>query len=353
MSALTPFSGRGAAFHRADLRAAFARNIGRFASVRVHFNKRLTSLRVGVPAPPSVTGTYELRFAGGTKAACDVLVGADGVRSPVRRAMLHLESESGADVREYAPPVWSGECVYRALVPMPVLAAEWARLGGVGEHRIMQDRLLYCGKRKKIVTYAIQNKAIANVAVFLAREGAEGQPFDSEHWVEDVDPSFLPKEFVDWETGALALINCIKQASRWAIHAVKPLPFFAHERVAVIGDAAHAMTPHNGSGANQAFEDAFVLGRLLTHPATNAMTAHLALQAYDAVRRPRAQAVAELSRELGRLGDFTAGLGDDEKATAARMASAGAWIWQGSIEEDVQKAVAHFESLIGPTTRSA
>lgn len=217
----------------------------------------------------------------------------------------------------------------------------------------MQDRLVLCGKRKKIVTYAIQNKAIANLAVFLAREGAEGQKFESEQWVEDVDPAFLAAEFSEWETGARALINCIKKTSRWAIHVVEPLPFFAHERVAVIGDAAHAMTPHNGSGANQAFEDAFVLGRLLTHPSTNLETVHHALQVYDAVRRPRAQAVAELSRELGQLGDFTADLemaeGDDEEAaTAKRMETAGSWIWQGSMEEDVQRALAMFESLIGP-----
>lgn len=72
------------------------------------------------------------------------------------------------------------------------------------------------------------------------------------------------------------------------------LPSFVERDVALVGDAAHAMTPNLGQGACQALEDAVVLGRCLDDPASG-------LAAYDRIRRPRSQFVAARSRRTGRL----------------------------------------------------
>lgn len=77
-----------------------------------------------------------------------------------------------------------------------------------------------------------------------------------------------------------------------------PLPRFAVGRIALLGDAAHAMTPNLGQGACQALEDAAVLAAALaTAPHVGA-----GLARYDAERRPRSQAVARAARQAGRLG---------------------------------------------------
>jgi 2-polyprenyl-6-methoxyphenol hydroxylase-like FAD-dependent oxidoreductase len=72
---------------------------------------------------------------------------------------------------------------------------------------------------------------------------------------------------------------------------------YVHRRVALLGDAAHAMTPHLGQGACQAIEDAVVLGDLLDEGDVDE-----ALTEYDRVRRPRTREVARMSRLSGRLG---------------------------------------------------
>ncbi|KZV88170.1 hypothetical protein EXIGLDRAFT_772967 [Exidia glandulosa HHB12029] len=104
------------------------------------------------------------------------------------------------------------------------------------------------------------------------------------------------------------------------------------------------MTPHNGSGANQAIEDAYLLGRLLTQPFATLDNVHLLLAAYDSVCRPRAQAVAKVSRELGLLGEFGADIevaeGEDEESVVAeKLLTIANWIGEGDVEDDVARAV--------------
>jgi 2-polyprenyl-6-methoxyphenol hydroxylase-like FAD-dependent oxidoreductase len=72
-----------------------------------------------------------------------------------------------------------------------------------------------------------------------------------------------------------------------------PLPSYVDRRVALLGDAAHAMTPFLAQGACQALEDATVLAAELTH-ATDIPTA---LARYDQARRPRSQMVARMARQ--------------------------------------------------------
>ncbi|HEX6342050.1 FAD-dependent monooxygenase [Umezawaea sp.] len=77
-----------------------------------------------------------------------------------------------------------------------------------------------------------------------------------------------------------------------------PLPGYARGRVALLGDAAHAMTPFLGQGACQAVEDGVVLAAACSDGASVAE----ALARYDRERRPRTQAVARASRLVGRVG---------------------------------------------------
>jgi 2-polyprenyl-6-methoxyphenol hydroxylase-like FAD-dependent oxidoreductase len=102
----------------------------------------------------------------------------------------------------------------------------------------------------------------------------------------------------DWHPAVAALIAATPAD---AVHVVEtaqldPLPSFAVGRVALLGDAAHAMTPDLGQGACQAFEDAVALAGALDPADVAASFAR-----YDAARRPRTAALARQARGTNRL----------------------------------------------------
>lgn len=81
-------------------------------------------------------------------------------------------------------------------------------------------------------------------------------------------------------------------------HLATDLPSYVHGHVALLGDAAHAMTPNLGQGANQAIEDAVVLASVCG-PDDDISAA---LAEYDRQRRPRSQRIARAAAQLGRFG---------------------------------------------------
>lgn len=65
----------------------------------------------------------QMEFADGSVANCDVLLGCDGIKSVIRHCMFEgLAKNSGnSDMLKYVGPVWTGEILYRCLVPSELL----------------------------------------------------------------------------------------------------------------------------------------------------------------------------------------------------------------------------------------
>ena len=80
---------------------------------------------------------------------------------------------------------------------------------------------------------------------------------------------------------------------------------WARGRVALLGDAAHALTPNMGQGAGMAMEDAAVLARELSRAARGETDTPAALTSYVARRRPRVETIVRLSRQIGEEGQLT------------------------------------------------
>jgi 2-polyprenyl-6-methoxyphenol hydroxylase-like FAD-dependent oxidoreductase len=102
----------------------------------------------------------------------------------------------------------------------------------------------------------------------------------------------------DWHDPIPALITATPDEAviHLDIHDLDPLPSYVNGRVALLGDAAHAMSPDRGQGAGQSIEDAVILASALAgQPAIET-----ALRHYDTERRPRTQATVRGARTDGR-----------------------------------------------------
>ncbi|KAG1845154.1 hypothetical protein F4604DRAFT_211000 [Suillus subluteus] len=285
---------QGSNMHRKDLLDIFKQSIP--SSCTIHFNKRLTKYEKQSPGP------FILYFADDSTSTADVLVGADGIRSSVRKTFFEAIGPDTVDpskIRHYSHPSWTGTLVYRSIFP----AEKLSKLDP--SNVALKNFIIFCGKGKHMVSYPVSQGTQINVAAYASDEQKAGTPFEG-HWVSDVSLEEVEEAYQDFEPDAKLLLNCFEKPSRWALHVVNELPLFTCDRVALIGDAAHAMTPYCGAGAGQAIEDAFVLGRLLAHPLITLDNVPVALKAYQDVRLPFAQFVARESERTGKLFDFHA-----------------------------------------------
>ena len=116
-------------FHRPDFQAILLHRLAR-ARCRTHNSKRLVSYSYSSRAHHSRGEAVTLHFQDGTTATCDLLVGADGVKSAVRACMMRESGES-QDLMS-AAPVWSGTMCYRATVPAEVLTKRYPN------HRVLK-----------------------------------------------------------------------------------------------------------------------------------------------------------------------------------------------------------------------
>ena len=96
------------------------------ASCKIHTSKRLKSYEVN-----SETGKITLYFSDGSSSITDVLVGADGIHSATRKTMYQKLASSAVEdslrkrLLECIDPVWTGELMYRNLVPTTKLLKEY------------------------------------------------------------------------------------------------------------------------------------------------------------------------------------------------------------------------------------
>ncbi|MFD6102152.1 FAD-dependent monooxygenase [Nocardia salmonicida] len=247
----------------ATLRARFG------APVVIHRARLLDILRAALDEGSVRTGVTvrEVRTDGtvvhsaGT-ACADLVVGADGIRSVVRRAVC-------GDVA----PRYAGYTAWRAVVDIDEALTEFGETWGRGARFGMAplaDGRVYC------------------FAVYNAVENATGSLAE----VRDL--------FENWHHPIPALLAAADPDTvlHNDIYDLPALPTFTAGRIALLGDAAHAMTPNLGQGGCQALEDAVVLGRLAGEPD--------GLARYDRERRPRTAMITERSARIGIVGQLSA-----------------------------------------------
>jgi salicylate hydroxylase len=115
--------------------------------------------------------------------------------------------------------------------------------------------------------------------------------------MEECETGDAVDAFAGWHPAVTEMVGATEVGARWALHDLAPLKRWHTDRVVLIGDAAHAMVPHQGQGANTTIEDAVVLARALA----TADDPPSALRLYTALQRRRTTAIQWLARRTADL----------------------------------------------------
>lgn len=143
--------------------------------------------------------------------------------------------------------------------------------------------------------------------------------------------------YAGWGPTVQKIIQSMRKPDIWALFYHLPCSTFYKQRVCLMGDAAHATTPHQGAGAGMCIEDALILATLLGEEARGVGDIEAAFRAYDEIRRPRSQKNVVTSKEAGELYDFES-MGDDLPKIEAVFKDRMRWIWDIDVEGEVEKA---------------
>src|SRR5262249_45428515 len=196
----------------------------------------------------------EARFDNGARVAADIVVGADGIHSTVRRVLF------GPD-----DPRFTGCVAYRGLVP-----AEGVRYLNL---ETTMQRWMGPGK------HFVQARRLVNFVCLV-----EQDRWTRESWTERGDVKQPRAAYQYWHPQVRAILDAQQEIFVWALLDRAPLPRWSVGRVTLLGDACHPMLPFMAQGAAQAIEDGATLAAILARDGTNVPAA---LRAYEAVRLPR------------------------------------------------------------------
>ena len=277
-------------FHRADLVGALASGLDHGG---IHLGHHLTGI-------VERNDRIALAFANGAQVEAEIVIGADGVRSVIRRELYGDDN-----------PTYTGQMVWRSLlngsdVPEEVLEP-------IG-------RTQWVGPGCHLLAYYLRGKKLVNI---VTQE-------DTDRWVEEGwstrgDPGEMRLSFPNPEPRLEKLLSLVTECSKWGLFTRPLTQNWGRGRVQLIGDAAHAMLPNAGQGACQAFEDAYILARWI-EATRNPVEA---LANFRRIRIPRVQGVQRLSFSNARFKHMRDAAAQKEMIATGKGSVRGNsdWVW--------------------------
>lgn len=253
--------------HRSDLHRALQDAVLALDAQAITLNARATAITEDASG-------VAVQFDGGlAPARAELLVGADGIKSVVRRHIV------GADA-----PHFTGQVAWRCAVPIERIAPEL---------RTDIVSTIWCGPKNHAVMYYLRNGALLNFV------GCVERPDEDESWTARRPWAELDDDYRGWHPMVRAVIDSVDrdQCFRWALNNRAPIMRWSGPRSTLLGDAVHATLPYMAQGAAMAIEDAAVLARALALD----MPLVRRLQVYEQHRAPRTARVVEESSEMGEL----------------------------------------------------
>ena len=235
--------------HRADLHSTLTEALG---------SENIT-LGFTIAAARQDENSVCLQSADGREVSGDLLIGADGLKSVVRKAVNNTTDS----------PVYTGMTAFRGTFPATKLP----------EGMLPTASNNWMGPNGHVVSYYLRGQALINLVGIM--EIAEPT---TESWSAEISRNALMQIFDGWHDTVLTLLGAIDQPFQWGLYGRAPQSVWGQGRITLLGDAAHPMVPFLAQGAGMALEDAAILARCLS---ANQADPIQAMRRYEDLRRDR------------------------------------------------------------------
>ncbi len=236
--------------HRADLVDLLA-DAARAAGVKIRLLQKVAKIEPGPPA--------RLWMRNGTEVRCDLVIGADGLHSGLRK-VLNGESK----------PFFTRQVAWRATVP------NVDEIGNVAR--------VHMGPKCHLVSYPLRGGALINLVAVQERTD-----WAAEGWAHKDDPNNLRAAFAQFGGEVPELLSRVTDVGLWGLFRHPVAAHWHAGHAAIVGDAAHPTLPFMAQGAVMAIEDAWVLADALS----KAGDIPSGLAAYQQRREGRVRKVVE------------------------------------------------------------
>ena len=238
-------------------------------NVELRFEKRLVAIEDRADRPVIA------HFADGSSAEGDFVIGADGVHSAVR----------GHVIPNGPKPFDTGLIGFGGFVPRSVI-----------EDTPIGQRVLTTFGQSGFFGYGFCSSAPTDGVMWWSTQPSHGvDAAEFRAMSQDALRRHLRQFHAGWHDPIPRILDAAENIVVTDTLDVATLPTWSRKRTLLIGDAAHATSPHAGQGASLALEDAMRLGRLMLDRQELGLT----FQNFEAERRPRAEKIVALARRNG------------------------------------------------------
>jgi len=259
---------------RAALNATVIEAALRYPSVRVFFNHRCTDVDLDSATAQLIDSTQPVNSSTSQRVATgDAIIGVDGAFSAVRQSMQKQIANFQYDESYLAHG-------YKELTIPPGADGSWR----------MEKNALHIWPRKSFMMIALPNPD-GSFTCTLFWEFKGPRSFQTTNSDDEVR-RFFEEEFPDAVPVMPALLEEFRENPTGSLVTIRCAPWFYKDKVALVGDAAHAVVPFYGQGMNAAFEDCVVLDECLAASPDNR---EQAFAEYFHRRKENADALADLA----------------------------------------------------------
>jgi len=257
------------------LKLAATRTEGKGLPAKLHLSSKIVDVDAS-----KATITLE----DGSTVQGDLIIGADGVKSITRTKV------AGREVN----PFGSGKSAFRFLITRKAaqddpITRKFVEKSG--------ELIIWFGSDRRVVMYPTTNNELLNfVCIHPESETDAG----NDTWNGEGNYDKMLKVYDGFDPALLALLGKADRSSLkvWKLLDMETLSSWVNDRLALLGDAAHPFTPHQGQGAGVAIEDAASLSVLLPQD-TPVEEIPERLRLYEKIRMERAHRIQDFSRVMG------------------------------------------------------